>query len=236
LLADDQQCVDCKRVFCRLCADQVQSCVVCERPVCRPSLNHCAECGRDTCHEHVGLCHADEGSPLKDIQVEAQPPSQDSKGKQDQPPAQESEKPKKPPQPTKDRATKERRSQPRRRRSSRPKGPKAAKIEVYVETTPPLVSAFVLTSGGTEIAVRAWEMTDEGIIVGCRCEKGWRCPVNRTLLEPDSPDEIDYQLWTQVGALRQEYDVSPKKVNIYSVVRGTARPTSRLTLRGAWKA
>jgi len=60
-----EQCVDCKRIYCRLCADQMARCVVCDRPVCVHSLNRCQTCGRGTCREHVGLCHADDGQPVQ---------------------------------------------------------------------------------------------------------------------------------------------------------------------------
>ena len=60
-----EQCVDCKRVYCRLCSVQMGRCAVCERPVCVPSLNRCGECGRATCREHVGLCHASAGLPAR---------------------------------------------------------------------------------------------------------------------------------------------------------------------------
>jgi hypothetical protein len=52
------QCVDCKRVYCGLCAERIQTCAVCNRPVCLHSLNRCPACGRGTCREHRGLCHA----------------------------------------------------------------------------------------------------------------------------------------------------------------------------------
>jgi hypothetical protein len=59
------QCVDCKRVYCHLCTDQMKTCVVCDRPVCASSLNHCPTCNRGTCREHVGLCHAADGKPAR---------------------------------------------------------------------------------------------------------------------------------------------------------------------------
>ena len=61
----EQQCVDCKRVYCRLCQEQMSTCVVCGRPTCLSSLNTCSECGRGTCREHRWLCHADDGMPIK---------------------------------------------------------------------------------------------------------------------------------------------------------------------------
>lgn len=69
-----EQCIDCKRVYCRLCADQMSHCVVCERPVCIRSLNHCTECGRATCREHVGLCHASAGLPARPSPIPAPEP------------------------------------------------------------------------------------------------------------------------------------------------------------------
>ena len=57
------QCIDCKRAFCQLCADQIQECVVCHQPVCRPSLIKCPTCGRGTCQAHRNLCHAADGQP-----------------------------------------------------------------------------------------------------------------------------------------------------------------------------
>jgi hypothetical protein len=239
LLADDQQCVDCKRLFCRRCADQMEACVVCGRPVCRHSLNHCADCGRGTCREHVGLCHAADGAPLKiepevasppATAVEPPPPPEPEPKVQEKRPRLSSAK-----RQAAERAAQRRQRRTPHRRSTRPKGPKAAKIEVYVDSELPRISAFVLSSGNKEIAVRTWEMVDEGIGVWCHCEKGWRCPADRTLLEPAPPDEIDRQLWGEISALRQEYKVSPRKVSVYNVIRDTPRPASRLVLRGTWK-
>ena len=55
----DRQCIDCKRVYCRLCEGHMKQCVVCGQPVCSGSLNKCPKCGRGTCRQHVGLCHAE---------------------------------------------------------------------------------------------------------------------------------------------------------------------------------
>ena len=60
----ERQCVDCKRVYCRLCEEKILACVVCGRPVCESSLITCRECGRGTCGEHKDLCHADDGEPM----------------------------------------------------------------------------------------------------------------------------------------------------------------------------
>jgi hypothetical protein len=120
-----------------------------------------------------------------------------------------------------------------KRKASR--GPQAAKIEVYLEIGSPTLEAYVMSAGNKVIATRSWGRVDEGIAVWCECEKGWRCPANRTLLEAHPPERIDRQLWGEIIALRQEYDVSPHKVKIYEVVRDVPRPTSRLILGSRWK-
>lgn len=236
LLADDQQCIDCKRLFCRLCADQLESCVVCSRPVCRHSLNRCADCGRGTCREHVGLCHAADGAPVT-LEPEATPIP-----KVVEPPPP----PKPKPQEKKRRlssarrkaaeqAAQRRRAQAARRRPSHPKGPRAAKIEVYLEEDAPAVVAYVLSGGNKNVAVRTWERVDEGIAIWCQCEKQWYCPVNGTLLEPASPDEIDRQIWEEIVLLREEYGVPHRKVKVYTIIHGAPRLAPRLVLRGRWK-
>ena len=57
------RCIECNRVYCLECADQMAVCVVCEQPVCRASLRVCPTCGRGACAEHQTLCHADAGQP-----------------------------------------------------------------------------------------------------------------------------------------------------------------------------
>ncbi len=42
-----EQCVDCKRVYCRVCREQMTTCAVCGRPTCLSSINRCRECGRE---------------------------------------------------------------------------------------------------------------------------------------------------------------------------------------------
>jgi hypothetical protein len=231
LLAEEQQCVDCKRIFCQLCADVMKVCVVCERPVCRHSLNHCDACGRGVCREHVGLCHADDGAPVRiETRVEPAPAAEP-----EPPPEPAPAKAEQPRRLSSARRQAAERAASKRRQAAAPKVPRAAKIEVYVDPNEPVVTAVVLSSGNTEIAVRTWERIDAGIAVWCDCEKGWRCPANRKLLELDSAVDVDLQVWRQVGALRGEYDVPPKKVSIYEIIRGYAHPVPRLVLRGRWK-
>ncbi len=225
-----QQCVDCKRVYCQLCADQIVTCVVCERPVCVHSLNRCQTCGRGTCHEHVGLCHAADGQPARLPAPE--PPSPPVEEKAPPPPPQVKPKPKPAPRP--------RPARPAVRKLSRPtvKKPRTVtgyRIKVQVEPDAPVVTAFVLTKGWKEIAIRTWELVEDGIAVTCRCEKGWECPANDELLEPEHASNIEAQLEAEIETLRQEYRVSSRRVSLDAVVRGAVRSMPRLVLRGQWK-
>jgi hypothetical protein len=247
-----EQCVDCKRVYCRLCADQMNRCVVCDRPVCDHSLNVCPDCGRGTCREHVGLCHAADGQP-------APPPSAVSPEQEVEalaapepvsppPPVEEVEE--KPPPPLTSPPVggieggrrEARRKTPARpaRRARRParkpsRAPTAAKIEVYVDPRAPVIDAFVLTKGKKQLAVRSWTLTGAGIEVTCRCEKWYRCPADGMVLEPADGSSVEALIEAQIEDLRREYGVSARRVYRYAVVRGASRQVPRVVLRGEWR-
>jgi len=250
------QCVDCKRVYCHLCTDQMKACVVCDRPVCASSLNRCPTCGRGTCHEHVGLCHAAEGEPAR-IPPTAPPPEprpEPVEGPRPEPVegpekveavrlSAHDEAPPMPPVKTKPekkpkpstppagrRATGAKRTPPIRRAIAI-----GQKIEVYTHAAEPVIDAFVIASGGHELARRTWELVEDGIAVWCRCEKGPFCWVNQTVFEPATADEIEAQLQDEIEALRLEYQVPGKRIKFYYVLRDAPRPERRLLLRGLWK-
>ena len=241
-----EQCIDCKRVYCRLCADQMGRCVVCDRPVCRHSLNHCATCGRATCHEHVELCHAADGEPVhlssapspereEEIQQAAEPlpPPPPIEQVEEKPPPS-------PPLPSRSRKRTRKAAVPgtqavRRSVRESPRVPTPYKIEVYIDPRAPVVDAFVLTKGKKQIAVRSWELIDEGIVVRCRCEKWYHCPANGTVLELVDASGVEAQIETQIEGLRQEYGISARHVFRYAVVRGASRQVPRVVLRGEWR-
>ena len=222
-----EQCVDCKRVYCRLCADQMGHCVVCERPVCVHSLNRCRVCGRVTCHEHVGLCHAADGQPAQ------LPPPEPPKPIPPPPPVEKVEQKPSPPRSKQKRKPAARTT--RRSVKKQPRMPIPYKIEVHIEPRATEVNAFVLTKGKKQIAVRSWELIGEGLLVTCQCEKGWYCPVDGTVLEPADSSGIEAQIETQIEELRREYGIPARRVVRYAVVRGTVRQTPRVVLRGEWR-
>jgi quinol monooxygenase YgiN len=252
------QCVDCKRVYCHLCTDQMKACVVCDRPVCASSLNHCPTCGRGTCREHVGLCHAAEGEPARILPTrkrgtaegaEIPPPKTEPRPEpfdfaQDKP-VEGPEKVEAPPKSLTEKKPKKKKlpTPPAKRRGARAKRTPSTrrviatgqKIEVYTYSAEPVITAFVIASRGRELARRTWELVEDGIAVWCNCEKGPFCRVNQTIFEPGTADEIEAQLQDKIEALRQEYQVPGKRVNFYYVLHDAPRPERRLLLRGQWK-
>ena len=236
-----EQCVDCKRLYCRLCAGQMSRCAVCERPVCVSSLNRCGECGRATCREHMGQCHTSTGEPARPPPIlspkppEEEPPTpspvlpppSETKAREPPPPPRGKEKGHKADRPTRGRALPRVLKPPARVVPS--------KIEVYIESDTPVVDAFVLTQGSKQVAVRSWEWTDQGILVTCHCEKGYRCPADRTVLDPADPAGIEAQIRTQIEDLRREYGIPVRRVLYQAVVHGVRRQVPRLVLLGEWK-
>jgi hypothetical protein len=226
-----ERCVDCKRVYCRLCADQMSRCVVCDRPVCVHSLNRCGVCGRATCREHVGLCHAADGQPVQLPQPEPAPPAVE----------EVEEKPVPSPASSQVEEKKHKAGGPARQAVRSPVkkssvGPTPYKIEVYAEPGVPVVNAFVLAKGKKQFAVRSWELTNEGIVVTCQCEKWYHCPVDGKVLEPAEPAAIEAQIEAQIEELRREYGVSARRVFRHVFVGGALRQVTRVALRGAWKS
>ncbi|MFZ5918480.1 MAG: hypothetical protein ACOYZ7_16210 [Chloroflexota bacterium] len=229
-----EQCVDCKRLYCHLCADQVTHCVVCQRPVCQRSLNRCPECGRGTCREHVGLCHAADGEPMRLGKPQSTPPVEPS-------PAQEPATP--PPSPPgKERVSSAKRQAAERARRQRQEQIQRARpevtgqrVEVYIHPEQPVVEAIVYGGGQKEIAVRTWQLDNAGIGVWCRCEKERRCQVDGRLLEPARAAGIIDQIKSLVEELAQEYGISNRRIEWHAVSRGEMRRQPGPLLWGDWK-
>ena len=228
------QCVDCKRAFCKLCENQLGTCVVCDRPVCMPSLNRCGDCGRGTCREHVGLCHAAEGQPAK---IVAQAAKEEVAPPEPAPaPVQEPEKPHISSLKRKkmEREAAARARQARSRFEEPPSAITGHKIEVRVDAREPVVMAGVLTAGNKPIAVRTWELVEDGVLVTCQCEK-LSCPADEMIFEPEDAANIEAQIEYYLDQLRQEYHVPAGRVTFFSHIRDTLRPMRHFALHGAWK-
>ncbi len=224
-------CIDCKRVFCDHCADEIGTCDVCHEPLCNHSRILCPECGRTTCQAHQNLCHANDGQPV-DLTVKTVPP----------PPKPE------PQQEPKPKLTTPRRSQPKRSQTPRkpkkaltppkmPKGvPKPQRMEVV--THHDAVAAYILASRERQIASRVWELKpEEGILQTCECEKGDACQADRMVMRPSDREPIEHQILDEITSFRKEYGLPPKKIgfNHASSLDGMPFPVKTFKLFGLWK-
>jgi hypothetical protein len=230
------QCVECKRMFCQKCADEVKSCAVCDRPVCIHSLQRCSDCGRSTCHEHAGECHADAGQPRR-VLVE-QPVSQEpaptlqatgsvrsSTGVKGKPPG--------PKQPAKKQASKARLSAGFGSLTKARPEVTGDYMDVQAIPAENLIVAWVLVKK-REIATRQWTMTDQGIGVDCWCEKN-NCPERGIVYRPAGAEQIKEQMMSFIEEFAEEYDVPLKKIHYFHFRLGKQFPESSLKVPASWK-
>lgn len=219
------QCIDCNRVYCRLCADQMLVCAVCHRPICRASSRTCPDCGRNTCAEHQKLCHAADGQPALLPKPEAAPVK---------PP------PPPPPPPSVTSAKPKAKAPAKAAKPVAPPAmarpaPSAIKLDVQIYENEPLIVAFVMRSTKRVLATRSFALTPEGIGVRCECEKIF-CPANDWLHRPANPSAIQTQMAAFLTELRQEYHLPPKRT-VYLYEQGgqfTERPS--FILPAIWRS
>ena len=227
-------CVECKRTFCQDCAGNVDVCVVCNRPICVHSLVRCPDCQRVTCHEHLELCHAADGSPQrvqptgrklshKDIASPAPPATHPAKPAAS--PAQKSTRKKEAPKA---------KTSPQKNRATSRSSATGDFIEIYSDPARDMISAYVMVKK-RELAVRTWELTDRGISVRCYCEKGPGCRANGYIHRPAGPDYIESQMAHFIRLLREEYQVPEKKVRYYHVRQEQPFEERKLKLPARWK-
>ncbi len=230
------QCVDCKRTFCRLCTEKILTCVVCSSPVCAHSLIHCKICGRDTCQKHVSLCHAVDGQPQKLDSALAAPTASTTKNQSIQSPIAKNSRPRvdmgsnskrktgvKVPPTKKTTGT-----------TTQTKPVTAQRVQVDIEHTFPVVRAFALKKEH-EIAVRVWELTQDGITAKCHCEKGRNCPSDRMIHRPADELRIEGQLLRLIREFALEYHVPETKITFQRIISNEIFESQQLTLPSVWK-
>ncbi|MFQ5433606.1 MAG: hypothetical protein ACE5FD_01905 [Anaerolineae bacterium] len=228
-------CIDCKRVFCQQCADDVGECEVCHEPLCTHSRISCNDCGRGTCQAHKGMCHADDGRPVDLATLVAA--TLTALPEPEPPP-----KPKPTPKPKSPRRTKQTRTRAARKtktaptRPKMPKGvPRPQRIEVVIY--PDAIVAFALASRERQVARRVWSLEpDEGIVRTCDCEKKDRCQADRMVIRPFDQQPIRTQLLQEIASFREEYGIPAKKVgyNRISSLSGQHFPVKSFKLFGLW--
>jgi hypothetical protein len=223
------QCVECKRTYCQRCTDKVQICVVCDRPVCNHSLVKCPECQRVTCHDHMNECHAAEGAPRR-LQAESAPPvakvsTVASPAKAESTPLQK---------PTHKKETSKAKLSASRIKSVVPPAAFGSYLEIYADPAQGTITAYVMAKK-REIAMRTWEMTDEGISSHCVCEKGWQCKHNGIVYRPAPDSQLEAQIMSFVSELRTEYRIGVTKVHYYQIRQGQAFDERKLRLPVQWR-
>ena len=224
------QCVECKRTYCQTCAKEVTECVVCARPICVHSLTRCKECRRVTCAEHAGECHALNGEPRKIIGVEKKVgEAKSSSGKKDasakagSPPQNVAKKP----------ARKEiQKAKPILHKIAAPPKPLADYVEVYCDPADGTITAYMMRRH-SELAVRWWAMTEEGISVNCQCEKMWKCESNGMVFRPS--DDIERQMNLLLTRFREEYNLPDKKTRYFHIRVGKPFEEKKLKIPSGWR-
>jgi len=226
------QCVDCKRTFCQKCAGEVQTCVVCERPVCIHSLNRCQQCGRATCQAHLDLCHAENGQPRKETTPSQEPATQAEAGSGTKVSTPETRKSPKAKSPTKPAAPKARASSAKAVAKPRPEVA-GDFMEVYSDPAQNYISAVVKTKK-RDLATREWSMSEEGLAVGCWCEKT-SCPERGVVYRPVGTEGLTAQVNGFIEQFAQEYGVPVKKIRFFHIRQGQPFGETRLKLPASWK-
>jgi len=224
------QCVECKRTYCQTCAQEVTECVVCGRPICIHSLTRCKECQRVTCAEHGGECHALNGEPRKILEVEKIVEEAESNaGKKDA-----SAKTVSAPQGVaKKLARKEiQKAKPISHKIAAPSKPLADYVEVYSDPAEGTITAYMMRRH-SELAVRWWAMTDEGISVNCQCEKMWNCKSHGMVFRPS--DDIDRQINLLLTRFREEYHLPDKKTRYFHIRVGKPFEEKKLKIPSSWR-
>jgi hypothetical protein len=222
------QCVECKRTYCQACAQEVTECIVCARPICVHSLTRCKECGRVTCAEHAGECHALNGEPRKIVEVEKKVEEAGSTSGQKDASAKAVSQ-----GVAKKSARKEvRKAKPIPRKFMAPPKPLADYVEVYSDPVEGTITAYMIRRH-SELAMRWWAMTDEGISVNCQCEKMWNCKERGLVYYPW--DDLNEQMDDLLTRFREEYNLPNNKTRYFHIRLGKPFEEKKLKIPASWR-
>ena len=223
------QCVDCKRVFCKKCAAEVKTCAVCARPICIHSLIECKECGRVTCREHAGACHAPTGQPA-DLSSAPTPPNQSARTASSQSAhLEKSTSPK--PAPHRE-GSKSRSPAP----NSIPSDASLLRGETLEVISIPAENYIVavVKAKKRELATREWNMTEKGISVSCQCDKP-DCDKNNLIYRPFDLERLSAQMVEIIEEFAKEYHVPLPKISYFHIREGKPFSETKLRLPAGWR-
>ena len=223
------QCVECKRTYCQACAQEVTECVVCARPICVHSLTRCKECGRVTCTEHAGECHALSGEPRKIVVGEKKTEKAEAdSGKKDASAQTMSTQ-----NVVKKSARKEiRKVKPMPHKITSSPKPLADYVEVYSDPTEGTITAYMMRRH-SELAVRWWAMTEQGIAVNCQCEKMWNCKERGLVYYPW--EDLEAQMNDLLMRFREEYYLPDNKTRYFHIRVGKPFEEKKLKIPSSWR-
>jgi len=222
------QCVECKRTYCRTCAHEVVGCVVCARPICVHSLTRCATCQRVTCGEHAGECHALDGEPRKIIVSEEKTEATESNSGKKEAFAKAVSVP----QEKKNIKRESPKAKPIFKKTIAPPKPLADYVEVFSDPPEGTITAYMIRRRN-ELAVRWWTMTEEGILVNCKCEKMWNCEMNGIVYRPS--DDLERQMNLLLTRFREEYNLPDKKTRYFQIRVGKPFEEKKLKIPSSWR-
>lgn len=107
-------------------------------------------------------------------------------------------------------------------------------MSVFINPEEPRVTALILDAQDNQIALRTWELSEDGIGVACKCEKE-DGEADGLLIKPELPHNIENQLHEEIEKFRQEYRVHPSQIGYGTKVQGKHTLVPRLELGGRWK-
>jgi len=225
------QCVECKRTFCKTCAHEMTECVVCARPICVHSFTRCATCQRVTCGEHMGECHALNGEPRRHsllretiVSVEKAEGTESNSGKNDASVPQDAAR--------KSARREIPKAKPIPKKIMAPPKPLADYVEVYSDPSEGIITAYMIRRQH-ELAARWWTMTEEGILVNCKCEKMWNCEMNDKVFRPS--DDVERQMNLLLTRFCEEYNLPDKKTRYFQIRVGKPFEEKKLKIPSSWR-
>ena len=183
-----------------------------------------------TCAEHAGECHALNGEPRKIIGVgEKVEEAGSTSGKKDASTKAVSDRQNVPKKPARKEIQK---AKPISHKIAAPPKPLADYVEVYCDPTEGTITAYMIRRQ-SELAVRWWAMTDQGISVNCQCEKMWNCKSNGMVFRPS--DDIERQMNLLLTRFREEYNLPDKKTRYFHIRVGKPFEEKKLKIPSGWR-
>jgi hypothetical protein len=113
-----------------------------------------------------------------------------------------------------------------------PPKPLADYVEVYSDPAEGTITAYMMRRH-SELAVRWWAMTEEGISVNCQCEKMWNCKANGMVFRPS--DDIERQMNLLLTRFREEYNLPDKKTRYFHIRVGKPFDEKKLKIPSSWR-